>query len=93
MSDLAGRIAALSPDARALLASRLTPVTAVGPPAFPPIAVLGVGCRFPGGAESPTAFWQTLLAGVDGIVEVPRDRWDRRQSTGRLRDRRRRLGG
>jgi acyl transferase domain-containing protein len=41
-----------------------------------PIAVIGVGCRLPGGADSPDAFWQRLRNGVDLISEVPTDRWD-----------------
>ncbi len=40
-----------------------------------PIAVIGVGCRFPG-ADSPAAFWQLLRDGVDAITEVPAERWD-----------------
>jgi acyl transferase domain-containing protein/acyl-CoA synthetase (AMP-forming)/AMP-acid ligase II/acyl carrier protein len=40
-----------------------------------PIAVIGVGCRFPG-APNPEAFWQMLRDGVDGITEVPAKRWD-----------------
>ncbi|MFV1966601.1 MAG: SDR family NAD(P)-dependent oxidoreductase, partial [Pirellulaceae bacterium] len=40
------------------------------------IAVIGMACRFPGGAENPTAFWQLLCDGVDGIRDVPEDRWD-----------------
>ena len=41
-----------------------------------PIAIVGMGCRFPGGATSPDAFWRLLHDGVDAITEVPRDRWD-----------------
>ena len=41
-----------------------------------PIAVIGLGCRFPGGANSPEDYWQMLHDGVDAITEVPADRWD-----------------
>ena len=41
-----------------------------------PIAVIGMGCRFPGGADDPAAYWQLLHGGMDGITEIPRDRWD-----------------
>lgn len=40
-----------------------------------PIAVIGMGCRLPGTAHSPEAFWDMLLDGRDGIVEVPASRW------------------
>lgn len=40
-----------------------------------PIAIVGVGCRFPG-AENPEAFWDLLSRGVDAVREVPADRWD-----------------
>ena len=40
-----------------------------------PIAVVGMGCRFPGGANSPAEFWQLLERGVDAISLVPAARW------------------
>ena len=39
-----------------------------------PIAVVGIGCRFPG-AGGPAAFWKLLREGVDAVTEVPEDRW------------------
>jgi acyl transferase domain-containing protein/acyl carrier protein len=41
-----------------------------------PIAIIGIGCRFPGGANDPDSFWQLLHNGVDAIQEVPSNRWD-----------------
>ncbi|WP_193196930.1 type I polyketide synthase [Nostoc sp. MG11] len=40
-----------------------------------PIAIIGIGCRFPG-AENPESFWNLLRSGGDAITEVPSDRWD-----------------
>jgi acyl transferase domain-containing protein/NAD(P)-dependent dehydrogenase (short-subunit alcohol dehydrogenase family)/acyl carrier protein len=39
------------------------------------IAIVGVGCRFPGGAESPAAYWDLLRDGRDAVADVPLDRW------------------
>jgi acyl transferase domain-containing protein/NADPH:quinone reductase-like Zn-dependent oxidoreductase len=41
-----------------------------------PIAIVGMGCRFPGGADSPERYWQLLRDGVDAVGDVPRDRFD-----------------
>ena len=41
-----------------------------------PIAIVGIGCRFPGGSNSPDEFWKMLRNGVDAVTEVPADRWD-----------------
>ena len=40
-----------------------------------PIAVIGLGCRFPGGATSPDRFWSLLAEGRDAITPTPPDRW------------------
>ncbi|MGK7886216.1 MAG: beta-ketoacyl synthase N-terminal-like domain-containing protein, partial [Crocosphaera sp.] len=40
-----------------------------------PIAIIGIGCRFPF-AENPEEYWHLLSNGIDGIKEVPSNRWD-----------------
>ncbi|WP_203073864.1 SDR family NAD(P)-dependent oxidoreductase [Falsiroseomonas ponticola] len=39
-----------------------------------PIAIIGMGCRFPAGGEDPDAFWQALAEGRDGIMDRPEGR-------------------
>lgn len=41
-----------------------------------PIAIVGMACRFPGGAVTPEAYWALLRDGVDAVGEVPETRWD-----------------
>ncbi|GAA0352324.1 SDR family NAD(P)-dependent oxidoreductase [Actinoallomurus spadix] len=40
-----------------------------------PIALIGIGCRFPGGIEDPRGFWELLASGTDAIGDIPPDRW------------------
>ena len=40
-----------------------------------PVAVIGMGCRFPGGADTPEEFWRLLSTGRDAICPVPEGRW------------------
>ncbi|MHB2015736.1 MAG: type I polyketide synthase [Candidatus Xenobia bacterium] len=39
------------------------------------IAVIGIGCRFPGEANTPDAYWKLMMDGVDAIQDVPEERW------------------
>ena len=39
-----------------------------------PIAIVGIGCRFPGGADDPAAYWELLAAGRDAVAPLA-DRW------------------
>ena len=41
-----------------------------------PIAVVGMGCRLPGGVNNPAQYWQLLQDGASGVVRVPKERWD-----------------
>jgi myxalamid-type polyketide synthase MxaB len=50
-----------------------------------PIAIVGLSCRFPGGANSPEEYWQLLCDGVDAVREVPADRWNADDPSASLR--------
>jgi acyl transferase domain-containing protein len=68
----------LSPVKQALLEVRRlrARLEAAERSATEPVAIVGIGCRFPGGARDPEAFWQLLRDGVDAVGEIPRERWD-----------------
>lgn len=75
MNDFLDQIRALSPARLALLAVELKErLDASQQTAAEPIAIVGIGCRFPG-ADSPAEFWTLLREGRDEIREVPADRW------------------
>jgi acyl transferase domain-containing protein/NADPH:quinone reductase-like Zn-dependent oxidoreductase/SAM-dependent methyltransferase/acyl carrier protein len=67
----------LSPVKQALLAlEKMTAkVTALERAQREPIAIIGLGCRFPGGPD-PDVFWQVLRQGRDVVSEVPPSRWN-----------------
>jgi acyl transferase domain-containing protein/acyl carrier protein len=41
-----------------------------------PIAIIGMGCRFPGDANDPESFWNLLQNGVDAVSDIPPERWN-----------------
>ena len=40
------------------------------------IAIIGIGCRFPGGINHPDALWKLLVEGREAVSDVPPDRWN-----------------
>ncbi|MDC0708733.1 type I polyketide synthase [Stigmatella sp. ncwal1] len=62
-------LAELTPEDRAALAAMVGKTPS-------PVAIVGIGCRFPGGADDPERFWEFLRAGTDAVREVPRERWN-----------------
>jgi acyl transferase domain-containing protein/acyl carrier protein len=69
---------ALSPLKRAFLALEAAQarVAALEAAAREPIAIIGLGCRVPGGANDAESFWRLMRDGVDAIGPLPADRWD-----------------
>ena len=45
-----------------------------------PIAIVGLGCRLPGGVHDAESYWRLLSQGLDGVVEIPSSRWPRSES-------------
>ncbi|MFD7034081.1 beta-ketoacyl synthase N-terminal-like domain-containing protein, partial [Streptomyces sp. NPDC059917] len=64
----------VAPPASAAAAARpATPSDTDGDP----IVIVGMACRFPGGANTPEVLWRILADGVDTVGEFPADRgWD-----------------
>jgi acyl transferase domain-containing protein/NAD(P)-dependent dehydrogenase (short-subunit alcohol dehydrogenase family) len=69
---LLGQVAGERDEAPAVVSS-----TALATTGTEPIAIVGIGCRYPGGVRSPEQLWELLAAGTDAISEFPADRgWD-----------------
>ncbi len=47
------------------------------PATHEPLAIVGIGCRLPGGVNGPESFWQMMVEERSGIIPVPTDRWNR----------------
>src|SRR5215217_3373460 len=78
MTSRVERVSDLSPLKRAYLAVEQmeSKLSAIQKARTEPIAIIGIGCRFPGGAGDIESLWQILRNGVDTITEVPPDRWE-----------------
>ncbi|UXA10874.1 SDR family NAD(P)-dependent oxidoreductase [Mycobacterium sp. SMC-8] len=72
-----------SPDRRAIITEALRKIddltarlAAAEKTETEPIAVVGIGCRLPGGVDNADDFWKLLCDGESGVIRVPADRWD-----------------
>lgn len=43
------------------------------------VAIVGIGCRYAGGIDSPESFWNFVVNKGDGVVDIPAERWDYRR--------------
>ncbi|WP_079071659.1 phthiocerol type I polyketide synthase PpsB [Mycobacterium tuberculosis] len=68
------RISGMTAQQRPSLADEFDRVSRIA--VAEPVAVVGIGCRFPGDVDGPESFWDFLVAGRNAISTVPADRWD-----------------
>lgn len=67
------RISGMTAQQRTSLADEFDRVSRIA--VAEPVAVVGIGCRFPGDVDGPESFWDFLVAGRNAISTVPADRW------------------
>jgi acyl transferase domain-containing protein/SAM-dependent methyltransferase/acyl carrier protein len=76
MPSFADRISSLPPKRLALLAHELNEqLSRERSRNQQSLAIIGMACRFPGGADNPETLWRLLLSGSELIVPAPSDRW------------------
>jgi len=68
------RVSAMSAEQQTALDEQFTKASRIA--TAEPIAVVGIGCRLPGGVVGPESYWKFLTAGEDAIGEIPADRWN-----------------
>ncbi|MEM1168619.1 MAG: beta-ketoacyl synthase N-terminal-like domain-containing protein [Cyanobacteria bacterium P01_H01_bin.35] len=76
--EISSQTAELSDSQRLLLAVKqaTAKLQDIETAATEPIAIIGIGCRFPGGADSPETYWELLKEAKDVRTEIPKERWD-----------------
>jgi acyl transferase domain-containing protein len=74
------RCASISHSSRDTLTDTMEATVQMGTPKSKdpptPIAIVGIGCRFPGGADSPEKLWQLLASGESTWSPIPKERWN-----------------
>lgn len=76
MTSFCGNDSSSSQRVAAALRVARERIEAADKAAAEPIAVIGMGCRFPAGASDPAAYWDRLAAGFDAVREIPGERYD-----------------
>ena len=69
MGTAFGEVTAMTGRQRAALADEFDRASRLA--VAEPVAVVGVGCRFPGGVSGPESYWRLLVDGVDAITRIP----------------------
>ncbi|HEY7052269.1 MAG TPA: type I polyketide synthase, partial [Mycobacterium sp.] len=74
MRTIFSRMSAMTADQRGALSEQFDKASRIA--AAEPVAVVGLGCRFPGGVSGPESYWNFLANGTNAISEIPSDRWN-----------------